>query len=141
MSRLLSKKVKSFFVLSLLAGLLALVPASPALADGSSWESAQATEDNNWFSVAYGDGVWIAVTPNGTNQVMRSTDGGATWSGVAAAEDNGWSSVAYGDGVWIAVSENGTNRVMRSTDGGLNWSAVAATANNGWWSVAYGDGV
>ena len=33
MSRLLSKKVKSFFVLSLLAGLLALVPASPALAD------------------------------------------------------------------------------------------------------------
>ena len=141
MSRLLSKKVKSFFVLSLLAGLLALVPASPALADGSSWESAQATEDNNWFSVAYGDGVWIAVTPNGTNQVMRSTDGGATWSGVAAAEDNGWSSVAYGDGVWIAVSENGTNRVMRSTDGGLNWSAVAATEDNNWISVAYGNGV
>ena len=79
MSRLLSKKVKSFFVFSLLAGLLALVPASSALADGSSWESAQAAENNNWLSVAYGDGVFVAVDSNyGTNQVMRSNDNGAS---------------------------------------------------------------
>ena len=144
MRRLLSKKVKSFFVLSLLAGLLALVPASPALADGSSWESAQDVENSTqyqWTSVAYGDGVWVAVSYIGTNRVMRSTDNGASWSAVAAAENNAWWSVAYGDGVFVAVADTGTNRVMRSTDGGASWSAVAAAENNAWESVAYGDGV
>lgn len=105
------------------------------------WAGVAAAEANTWFSVAYGNGVWIAVATTGTNRTMRSVNGGVSWSAVAAAEANAWESVAYGDGVWIAVASTGTNRVMRSVNDGVSWSAVAAAEANSWQSVAYGGGV
>jgi len=100
-----------------------------------------AAENNQWVSVAYGNGVFVAVATDGTNRVMRSVDNGQTWTAVTAAENNGWRSVAYGNGVFVAVANSGTNRVMRSTDNGATWAAVAATGNNQWRNVAYGNGV
>ena len=108
---------------------------------GIVWQTHLSAEQNLWQSVAYGNGVWIAVARDGTNRVMRSTNGGMTWTAIAAAEQNSWKSVAYGNGVWVAVSGDGTNRVMRSTNDGVTWTAVAAAEQNNWQSVAYGNGV
>ena len=135
------RRVLVALVLSVFVGVTAIAPTTPAWADGTSWSAVAAAEDNSWRSVAYGNGVWIAVADNGTNRVMRSTDDGATWSAVAATEANSWYSVAYANGVWVAVAGSGTNRVMRSTDDGVTWSAVAATEANPWRSVAFGNGV
>lgn len=105
--------------------------------DASTWTGVTAPTEP-WYSVAYGDGVWVAVADSA---VMRSTDGGQTWStsGITGVPSNGWISVAYGNGVWIAVSWDGTtDQVMRSTDGGLTWAARQATAARAWRGVAYG---
>ena len=138
---LVIRRVVVALVLSVFVSVAAIAPSSPAWADGTSWTAVEAAEANSWLSVAYGNGVWVAVSQSGTNRVMRSTDDGVTWTGVAAAEANSWRSVAYGNGVWVAVARSGTNRVMRSTDDGVNWTAVAATEANDWYSVAYGNGV
>ena len=135
------RRIVVALVLSALVGVAAIAPSSPAWADGTSWTAVAASEANSWRSVAYGNGVWVAVSSDGTNRVMRSTDDGVTWSAVAAAEANGWVSVAYGNGVWVAVARTGTNRVMRSTNDGATWSAVAAAEANSWYGVAYGNGV
>ena len=135
------RRVVVALVLSVFVGVAAIAPSSPAWADGTSWTAVEAAEANSWLSVAYGNGVWVAVSYDGTNKVMRSTDDGATWTAIASAEANEWRSVAYGNGVWVAVARTGTNRVMRSTDDGENWTAVAATADNNWVSVAHGTGV
>ena len=104
---------------------------------------------NGWYSVAYGNGVWIAVaqTTSTTQAVMRSTDNGVSFSAITGtpAPVNGWKSVAYGNGVWIAVAvtTSTTQAVMRSTDNGTTWSAITGTPApvGGWYSVAYGNGV
>ncbi|MCK4789893.1 MAG: hypothetical protein KAV87_39500, partial [Desulfobacteraceae bacterium] len=108
---------------------------------GLAWTAVAAAEANQWYSVAYGGGVFVVTSLDGTNRTMRSTDLGLTWTVVAAAEANSWRSVAYGDGVFVAVSLDGTNRTMRSTDLGLTWTVVAAAESNQWHSVAYGGGV
>jgi hypothetical protein len=133
------RRIVVALVLSALVGVAAIAPSSPAWADGTSWTAAAAAEANSWRSVAYGNGVWVAVSSDGTNRVMRSTDDGVTWTGVAAAAANTWRSVAYGNGVWVAVSGDG--QVMRSTDDGVTWTGVAAAEANGWYGVAYGNGV
>jgi hypothetical protein len=133
----------------LLAALILGGPVSPAFANGETWTPIPAAENNTWTSVAYGNGVWIAVaaavTAPGTNRVMRSTDQGMTWSPVATAAALAWSSVAYGDGVWVAVANGGTGtRVMRSTDNGLTWNATGVSGVDNlttWQSVANGDRV
>ena len=109
---------------------------------GIVWQTHLAAEQNSWQSVAYGNGVWVAIAGDGTNQVMRSTNNGVTWTAVASAEQNPWQSVAYGNGVWVAVADMefsaGTQAIMRSTNNGVTWASISAPSNNSnWKSVAY----
>ena len=74
--------------------------------------SRTASEANNWQSITYGNGLFVAVAATGTNRVMTSPDG-VTWTARSATgDDNIWTSVTYGNGLFVAVADDGTNRVM-----------------------------
>jgi len=95
---------------------------------------------NVWYSVAYGNGLFVAVSQSGTgNRVMTSPDG-TTWTIRTSPQDNQWNSVVYGNGLFVAVASTGTNRVMTSPDG-ITWTLRNAAAANNWWSVTYGNGL
>jgi hypothetical protein len=106
---------------------------------GSAWTSRSATEANSWYSVAYGNGLFVAVSGSGTNRVMTSSDG-INWTARSAAEANTWRSITFGNGLFVAVSSDGTNRVMTSPDG-TTWTARSAAEANTWFALAYGDGL
>ena len=105
----------------------------------ATWTARSAAEANQWLSVTYGNGLFVAVANSGTNRVMTSPDG-ITWTARSAAEANIWQSVTYGNGLFVAVSSDGTNRVMTSPDG-ITWTARSAAEANSWLSVTYGDGL
>jgi hypothetical protein len=42
--------------------------------EGITWTFYPPSELNTWLSVAYGNGVWVAVSSTGTNRVMRNFD-------------------------------------------------------------------
>ncbi len=106
---------------------------------GGNWTARSASEANYWFSVTYGNGLFVAVSGDGTNRAMTSPDG-ITWTARSAAEANTWRSVTYGNGLFVAVAIGGTNRVMTSPDG-ITWTARSAAQANSWWSVTYGNGL
>ena len=110
--------------------------------DGLQWATSSAVGDNdNWTSVTYGDGQFVAVADSGTDRVMTSPDG-ITWTARSAAgNDDQWNSVTYGDGQFVAVADSGTDRVMTSPDG-ITWTARSAAGDNdNWTSVTYGEGL
>jgi len=80
----------------------------------------------SWNSVAYGNGVYIAV--NGWGSVARSTDGGRTFAEVL---NTGWamSDVEYGfNGTGMAFWTTGKGSqdfLYESTDGGQTWTDIA----------------
>ena len=96
-----------------------------------------ASEANSWKSVTYGNGLYVAVSSDGTNRVMTSVDG-TTWVARSAAEANSWQSVTFGNGVYVAVASDGANRVMTSIDG-IVWTAHLSTEQNSWQSVKFGN--
>jgi len=108
---------------------------------GITWTLRTSAADSSWYSVAYGNGMFVAVAASGTgNRVMTSPDG-ITWTLRSSAADNSWRSVAYGAGLFVAVAITGTsNRVMTSPDG-ITWTLRTSAADNDWLSVAYGAGV
>jgi hypothetical protein len=62
--------------------------------NGINWTSRTSAADNGWYSVAYGNGLWVAVSYSGTgNRVMTSPDG-INWTSRTSAADNNWNSVA-----------------------------------------------
>jgi tetrahydromethanopterin S-methyltransferase subunit F len=109
--------------------------------DGITWTLQTVPESNEWRSVTYGNGIFVAVAQSGTgNRVMTSPDG-ITWTIRTSAADNSWQSVTYGNGLFVAVSTSGIgNRVMTSPDG-ITWTSRASAADNQWLSVTYGNGL
>jgi hypothetical protein len=93
--------------------------------DGITWTSRTPATVSLWYSVTYGNNLFVAV---GSGVVMTSPDG-ITWTSRTAAAINSWRSVTYGDGLFVAVSATGTlNRVMTSGEFGLS-ARITAAAN------------
>ena len=108
---------------------------------GVSWTSRSTATNNSWVGITYGNGIFVAISYDGTgNRVMTSPDG-VTWTVRTSATDNSWYGVTYGNGIFVAVSFNGTgNRVMTSPDG-ITWTSRNSAADNDWYSVTYGNGI
>ena len=117
-----------------------LIPTTSVDSVGVNWTQRTSASNNDWNSVTYGNGLFVAVASIGTsNRVMTSPDG-VTWTARTSAADNQWNSVTYGNGLFVAVAQSGSgNRVMTSPDG-ITWTARTSAADNAWTGVAYGNG-
>ena len=116
--------------------------------DGLTWTQQMAPARYSWSSIAYGNGLFVAVANGngGTTQVMTSPDG-STWTlrtTPATQSNHNWVSITYGNGRFVAVASGGTgslNRAMYSTDG-ITWVAgVTPSDPAGLVSVTYGNGI
>ncbi len=98
-------------------------------------------QSSTWKSLIYGNGIYVAVSSDGTNRVATSTDPTLNiWSLQNVAESNNWQSVTYGNDQFVAVASSGTNRVMTSPDG-ITWATRTAVEANQWRSITYGNGI
>ena len=119
-------------------------PPDPNL--GITW-SPVTVNNRSWYSVAHGNGVWIAVsldTTAGSTQVMRSVDDGVSWGepGVTQPNPAQYISIAYASGRWVAV-DFGNQKIITSTNDGLTWSEIGpadgytpSSTTDPWTSVA-----
>ena len=92
----------------------------------------------NWFSVTYGNGAFVAVA-NGSTAAAYSTNGGVTWTASTLPSSSDWIAVTYGNGAFVAVAYNSTAAAY-STNGGVTWTASTLPSSATWRSVAYGNG-
>ncbi|MBF0116847.1 MAG: hypothetical protein HQM04_17615 [Magnetococcales bacterium] len=113
---------------------------TPGSTGESAWTSRTAAANNTWQSVAYGNGMFVAVANSGSgNRVMTSPDA-INWTTRVSAADIQWVGVTYGNGLFVAVSQTGTNRVMTSPDG-ITWTQRSTGGLDfQWQSVCYGAG-
>jgi len=74
----------------------------------------------SWSAVAYGNGVYVSVSDNGTFPVMYSTNGIDWLTTTTGAVTAPWKSVTFGEGKFVAV---GTNFYMYSTNG-IGWNVT-----------------
>jgi predicted RecA/RadA family phage recombinase len=108
---------------------------------GTAWTSRLSASNNNWVSVTYGNGLFVAVSGTTTNKNVMTSPDGITWTLRTGTTTNSWQSVTYGNGLFVAVSISGTgNRVMTSPDG-ITWTSRTSAADNFWYSVTYGNGL
>lgn len=91
---------------------------------------------NQWQDVAFGAGIFVAVSHDGVKRVMFSPDLGTNWVAASAAEAHPWKAITYGNGFFVAVAVAGTNRAMMSMTGEF-WSILDGAGANAWTSIAF----
>ena len=107
--------------------------------DGINWAPGILPAGSQWYSAAYGNGTYVAVSYSGSNPVMTSTDG-VTWTpGTAPAPS--LRAVAFGNGTFVAVAPGGTGGKVVSSPDGITWTLQASAPANDWKSITYGDGL
>jgi hypothetical protein len=114
--------------------------------NGASWTTVNsATPTRSWRSVAYGNGMYVAISTNG--YAIQSVDG-INWSDeVFVSGAVTFNRVAYGNGVFLATRSSAGTQVAKSYDG-INWTITdedsteySLTTGGGTWnSAAYGVG-
>jgi hypothetical protein len=111
---------------------------------GVTWTAGGSLAAGTWTSIAYGQGVWVAISTGGT-ATSYSIDGGTTWTaGGALPASSTWISIAYGANKFVAVSSDGAVDPAYSVNGGVTWSNTGETGYLGTGtitSVHYGQGV
>jgi hypothetical protein len=118
--------------------------------DGASWTSITLPSPAaDWFGLAYGNGVFVAVssytTQNGQAHVARSLDG-ISWTLVPPGQNvlmQSWAAVAYGAGRFVAIARLATPAATAafsaySTDDGVTWTAGSTIASQEFSAVCHG---
>ena len=85
--------------------------------NGTTWTARTGANSSGCLGLAYGNGVFVSVGPNGA--IQTSSDNGTTWTNRTSPTTSNLYSVAYGDGVFVAGGDSG---YTRSTDNGVTWS-------------------
>ena len=95
-------------------------------------------EENQWWGVAYGEGIFMMVSFE--REIMYSVDKGDTWISNYHDVTEGLQAIAFGKEVWVAVKYDYT--AVYSTNKGVNWAyASTPTVGGQWIDVTYGGGV
>jgi len=102
--------------------------------DGLTWTTRLSTGGNNWYSVAYRDGLFVAVSYSGTYRIATSPDG-ITWTLVTAPENLSWYGVTYGIDKFVAVGEIGTDLVMNYVWPDISYYSITSlTSSDAMWT-------
>ena len=105
------------------------------------WTLQKVPNANEWNSVAFGNGTFVAVGSSSNGDGVMYSNDGKNWKAATGIINNPWKSVAFGNGVFVAVSPTGTgNRIMYSKDGVI-WSLADKTEDFTWGTVKFGNGV
>ena len=109
------------------------------LAVGSTWTQRTLPSIQEWRSVTYGNGVFVAVSYN--SNVVATSPNGITWTQRTLPSNQLWTSVTFGNGLFVVVAYN-TSATFTSPDG-INWTLrwLPTTSTRSWSSVTYGNGV
>ncbi|AEP10665.1 WD40/YVTN/BNR-like repeat-containing protein [Micavibrio aeruginosavorus] len=113
--------------------------AGPECCPTMGWAVTAPPEANSWSNVTYGNGLFVAVSTNGTNRIMTSPDG-VNWTARAAPENLAWNRIFFGNNLFIVTTSSTSNRIMTSPDG-VTWTARTVPQSNSWQGVTYGNGL
>ena len=108
--------------------------------DGINWTQFQLLPAYNpvyWTSITYGNGVFVIIGTNVSNQAGYSNDG-INWNPTTLPFIGSWSSVAYGNGTFIAIARE-TNKGAYSNNG-ITWTEFTLPLYSNWEHIVYGQG-
>lgn len=113
--------------------------------DGITWTPFALPVSQNWTSVAYGGGKFVAISADSAATAYSSD--GITWYQAEMPINENWNAITYGGDKFVAISKSYDfeRKYIAYSYNGINWSLGTLAPNYAWaslnWnSIAYGNG-
>jgi hypothetical protein len=90
-----------------------LTKSTPSAISPGNWTTATLPSSQNWTSVTYGRGRFVAID-NGPSTKAAYSDDGITWTAATLPSSTNWASITYGEGRFVAITE-GSNKAAYMT--------------------------
>ena len=108
--------------------------------DGITFTSRTLPTSANWTSTAYGNGVFVITTYNGSNSTIAATSpDGITWTQRTLPPLGDWGMVAFGLNKFVAMRSTGSSFGITSPDG-IAWTQIPINGSELCTSIAFGNG-
>ena len=101
--------------------------------NGATWQEYASGTTKALNSIAYGNGLFVAVGDTGT--ILTSPDG-ITWTQRTSGTRRCFRNVAYGNSLYVAVGDTGT--ILTSPDG-ITWTQRTSGSTYDLWGITYGN--
>lgn len=105
---------------------------SAASDNGKDWTFANYS--HSLQSIAYGNGLYVAVGYGSTGYKVRTSTNGLSWSSLVSVSEA--SDIAFGNGLFVVVGRNGF--ISTSLDG-VTWTPRSSSTSSYLYQVAYGN--
>ena len=104
------------------------------------WTQGTMPSSQEWQSVCYGNGKFVAISGAGNNSsnVFTYSSDGINWTKGTMPSSQFWLSVCYGNNKFVAVANN--SDVFAYSSDGINWTKGTMPSSQFWISVCYGNG-
>ena len=103
--------------------------------EGISWREQTTNTTNNLLSIAFGNGLWVAVGEEGT--ILTSIDG-ISWTKQTSNTTERLYGISYNNGIWVVVGSRG---VILTSSNGTAWTKRVSNTTKYLTNITYGNGV
>lgn len=99
--------------------IVAGTPETPATPDTGTVFDMPFSDGQTWDCIAYGNGVFVCLTQENTDNLVATSSDGETWAdNYSAPTITGlWNAIAFGSGIFVAVQYGGNDEYATSTNG------------------------
>lgn len=103
--------------------------------DGVTWTQRTLPSSANWSKVAYGNGIWVAITAD--MSAMATSPDGITWTARTPPGSGTNPDIAFGGSgnAFVITYGTSTGTAWRSTDG-ITWTSVTMPSTDYWLRLA-----
>ena len=91
----------------------------------------------NYYDIAYGAGLFVALDYNGNGIAITSPDG-VNWTQRSVGSGSAWNAIEYGTN-FVCISSGGNNVAVYSPDG-VTWTISYLPASAYWTAIKYNNG-
>ena len=103
--------------------------------EGISWREQTTNTTNLLRSIAFGNGLWVAVGEGGT--ILTSIDG-ISWIKQTSNTTERLYGISYNNGIWVVVGSRG---VILTSSNGTSWTKRVSNTTKYLTNITYGNGV
>lgn len=103
---------------------------------GVLWTQRTMPTSASWYSMAFGNGVFVALAGAGSTNIAATSPDGINWTQRTMSATATWQTITFGNGIFLAIA-NGT--VAASSPDGITWTARTMPVAANWYHVTYGN--